>query len=293
MKNISTPTATGLQLQLWGGMALTALFYGSNAAGLVLWEDARALRPPRDAAQALRDALGCGHRLLLVLLAIAVLAAAGLGVVTVALWLTRLPWLGPALFGLLLPAAVLLVGGALLAGVDVFKNVAANQIEGGIAGTVNLRTRVPFDIEDHLIAFNADYNYGDLSDKGFWSGSLLGSDRWDTPIGEIGFLANISISNVGNTTNSISVDRYDPVVLNAGNAPSDGSAAAGDTVYIPKFMGWRTIEWEQTRNALAFALQWEPNDQWMVTLQGLGSEAKAYNVEYALGSESILSPNNT
>ena len=185
------------------------------------------------------------------------------------------------------------VSADLLGGVDVYKNVSANMIEGGIAGTVNLRTRVPFDIEDSLIAINTDYNYGDLSEKGFWSGSILGSDRWDTPIGEIGFLANLSISNVGNTTNSISVDRYDPVTLNAGNAPSDGSAAAGDTVYIPKYMGWRTIEWEQKRNALAFALQWEPNDQWTVTLQGLGSEAKAYNVEYALGSESVLSPNNT
>jgi hypothetical protein len=118
---------------LWGGMALTALFYGSNAAGLVLWDDARALRPPRDAAQALRDALGCGHRLLLVLLAIAVLAAAGLGVVTAALWLTRLPWLGPALFGLLLPAAVLLVGGALLAGATVIAPLSAPAVWSGLS----------------------------------------------------------------------------------------------------------------------------------------------------------------
>lgn len=185
------------------------------------------------------------------------------------------------------------VSADLLAGVDVYKNVAANMIEGGIAGTVNLRTRTPFDSEDSLVALNIDYNYGDLSEKGFWSGSLLASDRWDTGIGEIGFLANVSISNVGNTTNSISVDRYDPVVLNAGNVPTDGSATAGQTVYIPKYMGWRTIEWEQKRNAVAFALQWAPNDQWQVTLQGLGSEAKAYNVEYALGTESVLSPNGT
>lgn len=185
------------------------------------------------------------------------------------------------------------VSADLLAGVDVYKNVAANQIEGGIAGTVNLRTRTPFDVDDSLIAINTDYNYGDLSERGFWSGSLLASDRWDTPIGEIGFLANLSLSNVGNTTNSISVDRYDPVVLNAGNVPTDGSAASGDTVYVPKYMGWRTIDWEQKRTALAFALQWSPNDRWQITLQGLGSEAQAYNVEYALGTESIVSPNST
>lgn len=98
------------------------------------------------------------------------------------------------------------VSADLLAGVDVYKNVAANMIEGGIAGTVNLRTRVPFDNSEPLVAFNADYNYGDLSERGYWSGSFIASDRWDTGMGEFGLLANISVSNVGNRTDSISVD---------------------------------------------------------------------------------------
>jgi TonB-dependent receptor len=33
----------------------------------------------------------------------------------------------------------------LMAGVDSYKNQTAEMIEGGIAGTVNLRTRLPFD----------------------------------------------------------------------------------------------------------------------------------------------------
>lgn len=173
------------------------------------------------------------------------------------------------------------VSADLLAGVDVYKNVAANMIEGGIAGTINLRTRVPFDNADRLLSVNTDYNYGDLSERGFWSGSLLASDRWDTGIGEIGLLANVSVSNVGNRTDSISVDRYDPVVVD------------GVTRYIPKYLGWRTIDWEQERTALALAVQWRPNDDWLFTLQGLTSRAEAYNVEYALGTESVLSPNGT
>jgi TonB-dependent receptor len=183
------------------------------------------------------------------------------------------------------------VSADLLAGVDVYKNVAANMIEGGIAGTVNLRTRVPFDSSGPLIATNVDYNYGDLSERGYWSGSMIASNRWDTGIGEIGLLANISVSNVGNRTDSISVDRYDPVVLNAGNA-SDGRVA-GDTVYIPKYLGWRTIDWEQQRTAVAFAAQWRPNDKLLITLQALGSQADAYNIERALGTESVLNPNTS
>jgi len=185
------------------------------------------------------------------------------------------------------------VSADLLSGVDVYKNVAANMIEGGIAGTINLRTRVPFDNADRLFAVNADYNYGDLSEKGFWSGSVIGSDRWDTRFGEFGLLANVSVSNVGNRTDSISTDRYDPIVLNAGNASADGTGTAGETVYVPKNMGWRTIDWEQKRTAVALAAQWRPNDQWLFTLQALGSQADTYNVEYAMGTETIASPNST
>ena len=183
------------------------------------------------------------------------------------------------------------VSADLLAGVDVYKNVAANMIEGGIAGTINLRTRVPFDSSGPMIAVNTDYNYGDLSERGFWSGSVLASNRWDTGIGEIGLLGNLSISNVGNRTDSISVDRYDPVVLTAGDA-SDGRVA-GDTVYVPKYLGWRTIDWEQKRTAVALAAQWRPNDALLITLQALGSQADAYNIERALGTESVLTPNTT
>jgi TonB-dependent receptor len=40
----------------------------------------------------------------------------------------------------------------LMAGVDSYKNQTAEMIEGGIAGTVNLRTRLPFDSKDQVIS---------------------------------------------------------------------------------------------------------------------------------------------
>jgi hypothetical protein len=124
---------------LWGGAALTVLFYGTNAAGLVLMDEARG-RPLRDVGQALRDALACGHRLLVVLLLIVAGAATLLGLVAAALWLTRLPAVGPALFGLLLPAAVVLVGGAILACATVVAPLAAPAVWSGhgVAATLAL-----------------------------------------------------------------------------------------------------------------------------------------------------------
>ncbi len=116
----------------WGGAALTVLFYGTNSAGLLLMDQERAL-PVREVAQALRDALGCAHRLLLVLSVVLVIAALGLALVAAALAITRLPVVGPALFGLLLPAAVVLVGTATLAGAAVVAPLAAPAIWSGLS----------------------------------------------------------------------------------------------------------------------------------------------------------------
>jgi hypothetical protein len=114
----------------WGGASLTSLFYGSNATGLLLFDQARG-QPPRPVAAALRDALATAHRLLLVLLCVVGLACALLAALAAALWLTRLPLLGPALFGLLLPAAVVVVGVAVLAGAAVLAPLAAPAVWHG------------------------------------------------------------------------------------------------------------------------------------------------------------------
>lgn len=176
------------------------------------------------------------------------------------------------------------VSADLLAGVDVYKNPAANQIEGGIGGTVNLRTRRPFDQNERLIAFAADYNYGDMMEEGFWSGSGIFSDRWDTGIGEIGVLVNLSYSNVGNRTNSMTTDRFD-----------ERTDYNGDTVYIPKFLGWRDGRWEQERTAAAVALQWAPTPDLEFTFQAFHSQADPRNIERVGGmwDASIFCTNET
>jgi outer membrane receptor protein involved in Fe transport len=44
----------------------------------------------------------------------------------------------------------------LMGGVDVFKSPSADMIEGGISGTVNLRTRLPFDSTKRLLSLSAE-----------------------------------------------------------------------------------------------------------------------------------------
>ena len=65
----------------------------------------------------------------------------------------------------------------LLAGVDVYKNPSAQQVEGGLSGSVNLRTRLPFDSEGRKFSVSLEGSRGDLAEEWEPSGSLLVSGR--------------------------------------------------------------------------------------------------------------------
>lgn len=181
------------------------------------------------------------------------------------------------------------VSADLLSGVDIYKSPSADLVEGGIGGTINLRTRKPFDAKGFVAAFSGDINYADLRGKSFKSASGLISDRWQTGLGEIGVLLSYSISNVGNRTDSISAGRYVPETL---SADQDG-LAAGSTVYIPNGMGFRRIDWQQKRTAFDGSIQWKPSDTLTFTAEALISKAKPQDLEYAFGDFSQPETDNS
>ncbi|MFD1217846.1 TonB-dependent receptor [Microbulbifer celer] len=160
------------------------------------------------------------------------------------------------------------VSADLLAGVDVYKNPTADQVEGGLGGTVNLRTRLPLEQNERLLAFSADYNYADLYGEGFASGSGLYSDRWDVGQGEVGFLFSASVAEIGNRTDAIQSGRYET------HAGSDGS-----DVYLPTNLGVRRIDWEQDRNSYNGVFQWAPDDDLTFTAQAFYAEANPQDVD--------------
>src|SRR5687768_14951086 len=88
----------------------------------------------------------------------------------------------------------------LMAGVDVYKNQTAEMVEGGIAGTVNLRTRLPLDPPDRVFSFTGRANYGDRSDDTTYEGSSVYSNSWQTDFGRFGAMANIAYSHVKTQT---------------------------------------------------------------------------------------------
>ncbi|HEY0682297.1 MAG TPA: TonB-dependent receptor [Steroidobacter sp.] len=82
-----------------------------------------------------------------------------------------------------------------LARVDVIKSTTADLIEGGIAGVTDLRLQKPFNFNDPTVVVGARANYATNVEEVNPQLSVLMTDRWDTGIGELGALLNVSWSD--------------------------------------------------------------------------------------------------
>jgi TonB-dependent receptor len=156
------------------------------------------------------------------------------------------------------------VSAELLAGVDVYKNPSADMIEGGLGGTVNLRTRRPFDHEGRQLAAGVQYNQYDLVDDGEVAFSGLFSDRWQTDAGEFGLLLNYSQQDGSFRQDTISIEPW--------WQQNDIPGFIGQTVFLPHGAGTNTTIGDRKRKTAAIALQWAPNDSVQLYTQVLRSD---------------------
>lgn len=176
----------------------------------------------------------------------------------------------------------------LLGGVDVYKNQTADLIEGGIAGSVNLRTRVPFDSQGELIQVGVKANYGDAAKGWTPDANAFYSNRWNTEAGEFGLMGHVAYSHV--KTASLGLQAYRGGVFTggmiAGSENVDGVFGPG-TVIIPSGGGFLDANYDRKRIGIAGAAQWRSNDQrWLATAQFIRSnytnEMREHGVSYGL-----------
>lgn len=208
----------------------------------------------------------------------------------------------------------------LMAGVDVYKNQTADMIEGGISGTVSLRTRKPFDQSDRAFSFSADATYADMTEELTPTVSFLFSDRWETSAGEFGLLLNASDSNLEASSHGVQIDRYEFRGLEPRIGPSDGTRYPGfgyvttpytydgtlitggpnsgasplnpetdigtQGVLVPNGMNMFMKTDTRDRTGIALATQWESNDDSLLaTFQFLRSDATLSWTENAIKSQ--------
>lgn len=165
----------------------------------------------------------------------------------------------------------------LMAGVDTYKNATADMIEGGIAGTVNLRTHVPFNSQGMVAAFSGEVGYGDLSKDAKPSGSVLFSNRWDTGSGDWGIMANVAYSDVTTESQGTQILRF---FNNQGIA-----AYGGGQKWVPGGVDIRSNTYYRTRKGASLAAQWQsPDDSLLATLQYNRSEYNNDWEEYSLSA---------
>jgi TonB-dependent receptor len=160
----------------------------------------------------------------------------------------------------------------LIGAVDVFKSQSADMLEGGIAGTVNLRTLEPFDRDGRVAVVVLDGTYTDLAEEFSPGGSVVLGDRWETDSGEFGVLASFSTSELNSAIQGF---QYGPL-LALNNILGDGLTYA-----LPGGFQARDVEFERQRDSYYLAGQWRsPDDSMELTGKYIRAENETASLEH-------------
>lgn len=138
----------------------------------------------------------------------------------------------------------------MVAGIDVYKTSSANLLEGGVGGTIDLRTRRPFDFQGRELVASGRLIHGDLVNKTKPQFSLLASDRWETgDSGEVGALVNVAYQK--RAWREDQKGTGNPTAITVG----------GQTVYAPNGYTDTVTLGERERIGASVVLQWRPTDR--------------------------------
>jgi len=177
----------------------------------------------------------------------------------------------------------------LVGGVDIYKNQSADLIEGGIGGTINLRTLEPFDRSGYVLALSAEGTYTDLREDVAPDFSAIAGNRWDAGDGEFGILAAYSKSKLFSMINgwqqgaptprvNPGVDERGPDNATSGPVKFNGVPADQIEAYIPGFQ-LRTNEVDRDRTSYYLATQWQ-NDSLRATVKYARVENEIDSLEH-------------
>jgi TonB-dependent receptor len=160
----------------------------------------------------------------------------------------------------------------MIEGVDVYKNQSADLIEGGIGGSINLRTIEPFDREGFYGVVSVDGTYSDLREEATPTFSAVVSNRWETDSGEFGLLGSFSRSELKSLFNGYQSGAIVPVPVGsvAGDQFPDIDVedfsggvipTEGQTVGIVNGFQLRATEVDRTRSNVYLAGQFKSSDE--------------------------------
>ena len=149
----------------------------------------------------------------------------------------------------------------LIGSVNVYKNVTADLTEGGIGGTIDLRTLEPFDKKGAFITATADATYGDFREEITPDLTVTAGNRWDGTRGEFGLLGSFAHSELDTR-----LDNFQIAQLAAVNSfelnPLDANDVTNTDEFFAVPLGYqlRTNEIDRERQSYYVAGQWKNHE---------------------------------
>jgi TonB-dependent receptor len=173
----------------------------------------------------------------------------------------------------------------LLSRADAYKSQTAEMIEGGIAGSVDLRTRLPFDQEGPVIVGALQGDYGDRSKDLTPAYSVLASDSINSSVGRFGLLLDYSRSHVITRTQNVIMDKIDTycsagygtsahAIVNAdGSIPCTANPFGGTGwAFAPDGIRYSQVDYDRDRIGSTIAGQYQNNAKsFLATVQYMDS----------------------
>lgn len=140
----------------------------------------------------------------------------------------------------------------MIAGIDTYKSIGADQIEGGVAGLIDVRLHRPLDFKEGLYtAASVRGMYSDQADKYSYFLSGLVNNRWKTDNGDFGVMLDISYQK----------RKYEDQIfdnwVHYGAAYDVATDASGKSGYFGDNFGFQVIPGDRARPAADLAFQWK------------------------------------
>jgi TonB-dependent receptor len=176
----------------------------------------------------------------------------------------------------------------LVQAVEVYKSAQANLLEGGMGGTIEIRTRRPFDNGGRrIMAGSAMITDDDLADdNGFRAAGVFSDSFADETFG---VLLSIAADDRTAREDWFSIPDYEPKVFN--NAVDENGVPLPPCTLIPTTAGcgytagnlrMGVVLEDKQRLNLTSAIQWRPRDDMELTIDLLHSELEREYTDYQL-----------
>ena len=166
------------------------------------------------------------------------------------------------------------VPATMLKRIDVYKTQEASLPEGGTAGVIDVRTNRPLDFKDAQLVLSARGEHRDKAKTNNPDISGMASNRWKTDLGEMGALIGLSYQR----------GQYHDETGFVGNPESIVVPGRANPVLGTDSMGRVFALGDRKRVAGNFALQWKPNKDSEIYLEGFGTRIDhRYQLSFLVG----------